>query len=114
MPPVLEPAIGVGEAAHAACSLVEYFRQLCEGDAARLSRSFLHRASLLLQQKQEHSSSSLRAALKTIRMLGVPPASLVRYLESTGKRGEDSPICYQFGGDFEELITFVSITLMRT
>lgn len=106
MPSVVEPVSGVGEAAHAACSLVEYFRQLCEGDTARLSRSFLHRASLLLHQKQEHSSSSLRAVLKTMRMLGIPPASLVRYVESTGKCAEDSPICYQFGSDLEDVNYF--------
>jgi hypothetical protein len=106
MPPLFEPAAGVGIAANSACTLLEYFRQLCDGDTVRLSRAFVHRVALLLDEKTVDGDLSLRAAFKCLKLVGAPPASLVRSVEVLGKRAEDAPICYQFSSEFANIQYF--------
>jgi hypothetical protein len=106
MPSMLEPIEGIGVAAHACCTLLEYFRLMCAGDTTRLSRRFVHNVSRIHSLKSGEGESSMRSVLKCIRMFGAPPASLVRHLELLGKRPEDSPICYQYGKGFSELQYF--------
>jgi len=106
MPPLLEPIEGVGVAAHACCTLMEYFRQLCHGDTTRLSRRFVHNVSRILSLKSGEGESSMRSVLNCLRKFGAPPSSLVRHLESLGKHPEDSPICYQYGKEYSEMQYF--------
>ena len=60
----------------------------------------------MIEQKQPHAEISLRAALKGIRQIGIPPASLVRHLESMGKCCVDSPICYGFTNELSDFQYF--------
>lgn len=106
MPPLLELTEGVGVAAHACCTLLEYFLQLCHGDTTRLSRRFVHVVSRILSLKSVEGESSMRSVLRCIQMFGAPPASLVQHLESIGKQPEDSPICYQYSKAFTEMLYF--------
>lgn len=106
MPPVFETLPISGAAAHACCTLIEYFRRRCEGETGRLSRAFIHDVTLLRECKPMQGDVSLRSIFKSMRRVGVPPAGLVRHLQSLGKRSIDSPLCYQYANTYAELQYF--------
>lgn len=92
--------------AYACGSLVEYFNRRCLGRLARLSKPFLYDVTRRLEGVRGDNSVSIRATLKAVRRVGLPPASCV---STDGVGGCDlslDPLLYAFSTEYNDIAYF--------
>lgn len=97
--------------AYACGSLVEYFNRRCRGKLVRLSKPFLYDVTRRLEGVRGDNSVSIRATLKAVRRIGMPPASCV-VRDGYGKFDlSQDPLLYSFSSEYRDLAYFRIDTL---
>lgn len=89
--------------AYACGALAEYFNSRILGSNSRLSKQFLYGVAKKFQRALKGDSGvGLRATLKALTRIGIPPASYV--LEDTDEQSLQDPFLYCVGRDYERAV----------
>lgn len=89
--------------AYSCGALIEYFNRRCLGKLSPLYKRFLYDAGRRLQGIVGDNGVSIRSTLKTLRRVGLPPASCMFQDATAGADLSFDPLLYTFCADYYDL-----------